>query len=32
MREYITSHPKYAKDSVVSEEITYDLAKAVDEV
>ncbi|KAK1925719.1 glutamate-cysteine ligase-domain-containing protein [Papiliotrema laurentii] len=32
MREFITSHPAYRHDSVVSEEINYDLVKAVDEI
>ncbi|KAJ3164229.1 hypothetical protein HDU88_005541 [Geranomyces variabilis] len=30
IRAFVTSHPKYNKDSVVSEEINYDLCKAVD--
>jgi glutamate--cysteine ligase catalytic subunit len=32
IREFITSHPGYKGDSVVSEEINYDLAKAIDEI
>jgi glutamate--cysteine ligase catalytic subunit len=32
IRNFITSHPTYRRDSVVTEEINYDLAKAVDEV
>ncbi|ORY31829.1 glutamate-cysteine ligase-domain-containing protein [Naematelia encephala] len=32
IREFITTHPKYNADSVVSQEITYDLAKVVDEI
>lgn len=32
IRDFITSHPAYKKDSVVSDEINYDLAKAVDEM
>ena len=32
IRKYITTHPKYQHDSVVSEEINYDLVKAVDEM
>lgn len=31
-RRFITSHPAYKGDSVVSEEICYDLAKEVDEL
>lgn len=32
IRDFITRHPAYKQDSVVSDEITYDLAKAVDEM
>ena len=32
LRKFITSHPAYKHDSVVSEEINYDLVKAVDEM
>jgi glutamate--cysteine ligase catalytic subunit len=32
IRNFITSHPAYKNDSVVSEEINYDLAKAIDEI
>lgn len=32
MRNFITSHPKYAKDSLVTDEINYDLTRAVDEM
>ncbi|KAK8858883.1 hypothetical protein IAR55_003114 [Kwoniella newhampshirensis] len=32
IRDFITSHPAYKKDSVVSDEINYDLSKAVDEI
>ena len=32
MRDFIRSHPAYKFDSVVSQEINYDLLKAVDEV
>lgn len=32
IREFITSHPAYKGDSAVSEEINYDLVKAVDEM
>ena len=32
MRNFIRSHPAYKKDSVVSQEINYDLLKAADEM
>jgi len=32
MRKFVTSHPKYRKDSVVSEEIAYDLMIACKEI
>lgn len=32
IREYITSHPKYQHDSVVSEEISYDLIKLISDI
>lgn len=32
MREFVAKHPSYKHDSVVSEEITYDLVKAVEEM
>ncbi|KAL1744780.1 glutamate-cysteine ligase-domain-containing protein [Schizophyllum fasciatum] len=32
IREFVLNHPKYKKDSVVSEEINYDLMVAVDEM
>ncbi|CAI7609081.1 hypothetical protein PCG10_008858 [Penicillium crustosum] len=32
MREFVSKHPGYKQDSVVSEEITYDLVKAVEEM
>lgn len=32
IREFVASHPGYRHDSVVSEEICYDLVKAVDEM
>jgi glutamate--cysteine ligase catalytic subunit len=32
IREFVAKHPSYKHDSVVSEEITYDLVKAVEEV
>ncbi|RXK35782.1 glutamate-cysteine ligase catalytic subunit [Tremella mesenterica] len=32
IRNFIISHPAYKKDSIVSQEINYDLAKAVDEM
>ncbi|KAJ6157626.1 hypothetical protein N7470_005218 [Penicillium chermesinum] len=32
IREFVTHHPSYKQDSVVSEEICYDLVKAVEEV
>ena len=30
MRDFVRSHPSYKFDSVVSQEINYDLLKAVD--
>lgn len=32
IREFVAKHPSYKQDSVVSEEICYDLVKAVEEV
>jgi glutamate--cysteine ligase catalytic subunit len=32
IRNFIVTHPKYNKDSKVTEEINYDLAKAIDEM
>jgi glutamate--cysteine ligase catalytic subunit len=32
IRNFITSHPDYKKDSRVSDEINYDLAVAIDEM
>ena len=32
IREFVAKHPAYKQDSVVSEEICYDLVKAVDEM
>jgi len=32
MRDFIRSHPAYKKDSVISQEINYDLLKAADEI
>lgn len=32
MRNFVTSHPSYAHDSVISQEINYDLIRAVDEI
>ncbi|PYH48675.1 glutamate--cysteine ligase [Aspergillus saccharolyticus JOP 1030-1] len=32
IREFVASHPDYKQDSVVSEQICYDLVKAVDEM
>lgn len=32
IREFVAKHPAYKQDSVVSEEISYDLVKAVDEM
>lgn len=32
IREFVSKHPGYKQDSVVSEEICYDLVKAVDEM
>ncbi|KAJ5668570.1 Glutamate-cysteine ligase catalytic subunit [Penicillium maclennaniae] len=32
IREFVAKHPSYKHDSVVSEEITYDLVKAVEEM
>jgi len=29
MREFVTSHPSYMKDSVISEEINYDLLQRI---
>lgn len=32
MREFVQSHPAYKHDSVVNQEINYDLLRAVDEM
>ena len=32
LRNYVRSHPDYKFDSVVSQSITYDLCRAIDEV
>lgn len=32
MRQFVQSHPAYKHDSVVSQEINYDLVRAVDEI
>jgi len=32
MRNFIRAHPKYTKDSVVNEEVNYDLIKALEQV
>ena len=32
LREFVRSHPEYKGDSVVSEQVTYDLVKAVEEM
>jgi len=32
LRKFIVNHPAYKHDSVVSDEINYDLVRAVDEV
>lgn len=32
IRQFIVQHPAYKQDSVVSEEINYDLVKAIDEM
>jgi hypothetical protein len=32
MRNFVRSHPSYKFDSVVSEEINYDMIKAIDEI
>ncbi|ODN93544.1 hypothetical protein L198_05409 [Cryptococcus wingfieldii CBS 7118] len=32
IRNFITSHPDYKQDSIVSDEINYDLVKAIDEL
>ncbi|OXM75866.1 glutamate-cysteine ligase catalytic subunit [Cryptococcus neoformans Bt63] len=32
IRRFITSHPTYKEDSIVNDEINYDLVKAVDEI
>lgn len=29
MREFVTSHPKYSQDSVITEEINYDLLQRI---
>ena len=32
IREFVQTHPEYKQDSVVSQEINYDLVKAIDEI
>ena len=32
MRNFVTSHPDYKKDSVVSDKITYDLTVLADDI
>ncbi|CAN0494044.1 unnamed protein product, partial [Hapterophycus canaliculatus] len=32
LRQFVTSHPGYAKDSVVTDEIAYDLVVACQEI
>lgn len=32
MRNFVQSHPAYKHDSVISEEINYDLVRAVDDI
>ncbi|KAL1618524.1 glutamate--cysteine ligase [Diplodia seriata] len=32
IRQFVAEHPKYEKDSVVSEDIQYDLVKAIEEI
>jgi glutamate--cysteine ligase catalytic subunit len=32
MRNFVSNHPEYKKDSIVSKEINYDLVKAVDKI
>ena len=32
MRDFVTSHPDYARDSRVSERVSYDLIKEVDAI
>ena len=32
MREFVRSHPKYQQDSVVTQEINYDLMKMIDKI
>jgi len=32
MREFVHNHPAYKQDSVVSQEINYDLVHAIDEI
>lgn len=32
IREFVRSHPAYKQDSVISQEINYDLVKAIDEI
>lgn len=32
LRQFVQNHPAYKKDSVVSDEITYDLVKRADQI
>lgn len=32
MRQFVQSHPAYKHDSVISQEINYDLVRAVDDI
>lgn len=32
IREFVTSHPEYKEDSIVSERINYDLVSTVDKI
>ncbi|KAK9879781.1 hypothetical protein WA026_006844 [Henosepilachna vigintioctopunctata] len=32
IRKFVTEHPKYCQDSIVSDEINYDLLKTIDEI
>lgn len=32
MRQFVRAHPSYKHDSVITEEINYDLIRAVDEI
>ncbi len=32
MREFVNSHPKYQHDSVITQEINYDLMKMIEKI